>query len=80
MIYSENRFPLFGIMLLRLCQNATQARVLLMFGTRFEQIAPESVILRRTHLFTARYRCGLKTAHNMQHGRNWPQPAADDKG
>jgi len=51
-----------------------------MFGTRFEQIAPESVILRRTHLFTARYRRGLETAHNMQDGRDWPQPAADDKG
>jgi hypothetical protein len=51
-----------------------------MFGTRFEQIAPESVILRRTHLFTARYRRGLETAHNMQHSRNRPQPAADDKG
>jgi len=51
-----------------------------MFGTRFEQIAPESVILRRTHLFTARYRRRFEKPHNMQHGHEGPQPAADDKG
>jgi hypothetical protein len=54
--------------------------VFLTFGTRFEQTAPESVFGRRTHLFTARYRRRLESAHNIQNEDNGPQPTADDKG
>jgi len=63
-----------------LCQNATQWRAMFTFGTAVERIAPESLFLRRTPLFTAR--CGSQSdaAHHTQNENNWPQPAADDKG
>jgi hypothetical protein len=54
-------------------------RPFLIFGTRFEQTAPESVMVRCTHLFTARYRHSLQAVHNIQNEDNGPQPAADDK-
>ena len=52
----------------------------LIFGTRFEQTAPESVMVRCTHLFTARYRHGLQAPHNIQNEHHGHEPAADDKG
>jgi len=64
----------------RLCQNVTQAPAFLIFGTRFEQTAPESVMARRTQLFTARCRYGLQAPHNMQNEDHGREPAADDKG
>jgi hypothetical protein len=45
-----------------------------------ERTAPESVMERRTRLFTARCRLPPEAAHNIKHDREWPQPAADDKG
>ena len=63
-----------------LCQNATATRVIFTFGTATERIAPESLILRRTPLFTARYRSQSETAYHIQHHYNRPQSAADDKG
>jgi hypothetical protein len=53
---------------------------MLTFGTRVERTAPESLILRRTPLFTARCRPPSQMAYNMEHDSNRPQPAADDKG
>ena len=63
-----------------LCQNATQWRAMFTFGTATERIAPESLILRRTPLFTARCRPQSEAAHHIQNENNRPQPAADDKG
>ena len=63
-----------------LCQNATRTRVILTFGTPVERIAPESLIQRRTPLFTARCRPPSQAAHHIKHHNNRPQPAADDKG
>jgi hypothetical protein len=63
-----------------LCQNATQGRRLFTFGTAVERIAPESLILIRTPLFTARCRPRSEAAHHIQHEDDRPQPAADDKG
>ena len=56
------------------------ARAIFKFGTAMERIAPESLIWRRTPLFTARCRPESEAAHHMQHGNDRPQPAADDKG
>jgi hypothetical protein len=50
------------------------------FGTATERIAPESLMLRRTPLFTARYRSQIEAAHHIQNDNDRPQPAADDKG
>src|SRR5881394_2038986 len=63
-----------------LCQNATEPRVIFTFGTAMERIAPESLIWRRTPLFTARCRPQSEAAHHIQHHNNRPQPATDDKG
>jgi len=63
-----------------LCQNATEPRVIFTFGTAVERIAPESLIWRRTPLFTARCRPQSEAAHHIQHHNNRPQPATDDKG
>ena len=63
-----------------LCQNATEQRAIFTFGTATERIAPESLIWRRTPLFTARCRPQSEAAHHIQHHNNRPQPAADDKG
>jgi len=65
---------------LALCQNVTGSRVIFTFGTAMERIAPESLIERRTPLFTARCRPQSEAAHHIQHHNNRPQPAADDKG
>jgi hypothetical protein len=54
--------------------------VIFTFGTATERIAPESLIWRRTPLFTARCRPQSEAAHHIQHHNNRPQPAADDKG
>jgi hypothetical protein len=51
-----------------------------MFGTRTERTAPESLMERRTPLFTARYRPQSHAARYIQNHDNRPQPAADDKG
>jgi hypothetical protein len=61
-------------------QNATELRVIFTFGTAMERIAPESLVWRRTPLFTARCRPQSEAAHHIQHRNNRPQPAADDKG
>jgi hypothetical protein len=50
------------------------------FGTAVERIAPESLILSRTPLFTARCRSRSETAHHIQNDNDRPQPAAKDKG
>jgi hypothetical protein len=50
------------------------------FGTATERIAPESLILRRPPLFTARCRPQIEAAHHIQNENDRPQPAADDKG
>lgn len=63
-----------------LCQNATEPRTIFTFGTAMERIASESLIWRRTPLFTARCRSQSKTARYIQHHNDRPQPAADDKG
>jgi hypothetical protein len=63
-----------------LCQNATEPRVIFTFGTATERIAPESLFLRRTPLFTARCRPQSEAAHHIQHHNSRPHPAADDKG
>jgi hypothetical protein len=63
-----------------MCQNATQWRAIFTFGTATERIAPESLIWRRTPLFTARCRPQSEAAHHIQHHNNRPEPAADDKG
>ena len=56
-------------------QNATANRFCLTFGTRCEQIAPESAVRRRTRLFTARYRRRLQAAHHIQHEQDSAQPS-----
>jgi hypothetical protein len=63
-----------------LCQNATQADGILRFGTRPERTAPESAVEPCAPVFTARCRLGSDPAHHIQHDRDGPQHAADDKG
>jgi len=76
----RGRLSLENALTLALCQNATEPRVIFTFGTATERIAPESLIQRRTPLFTARCRPQSEAAHHIQHHNNRPQPAADDKG
>jgi hypothetical protein len=46
--------------------------LILSLGTRTERIAPESLLWRRTPLFTARYRLEGDAAHHMQHRHDRP--------
>jgi hypothetical protein len=62
-----------------LSQSATRLCGILSFGTRVERIAPESLLGRCFHLFTARCRLRARTRHDIQNDRNEAQQAADDK-